>query len=91
MVIQALKDNATNAGLLYVFLFALRNYGKELFWGSVRNLKDIFTLTLIQFTMTFGLNSFMSEMSEFAKQDAYSGEGYYEQHLTLMETNPLNA
>jgi hypothetical protein len=39
--------------VLYIAMFVLMlslNFAKELFWGSIRNLKDIFTLTLIMFT-----------------------------------------
>jgi hypothetical protein len=37
------------------------------------------------------MNTFMSGMSEFAMQDVYSGEGYYDDTLTLKVTQAMNA
>ena len=51
-VAATVKESAESFGLTYIILFVLLiflNYGMELFWGSIRNLQVIFTLTLIKF------------------------------------------
>ena len=75
---------------MFVLMFFL-SYGMELFWGSIRNLQVVFTLTLIRFKQTSTMNTFMSGMSEFSSQDVYSGEGYYDEHLELKVTQAMNA
>ena len=72
-----MTESASNFGFAYILMFALMyilNYAKELFWGSIRNLKVIFSLTLIRFPQTPTMTTFMSGMSNFSQMDVYNGE-----------------
>ena len=91
---ETVEESAESFGLAYIVMFGLMfflKFGMELFWGSIRNLQVVFTLTLIRFKQTTTMNTFMSGMSEFAMQDVYSGEGYYDDTLTLKVTQAMNA
>ena len=49
---DSIETTAKSSGYMYILIFALMfllNFAKQLFWGSVRNLQAIFTLSLIAF------------------------------------------
>jgi hypothetical protein len=68
--IEAVVDGVANGvGTFYILIFAatyLLKYAMQLFWASIRNLKNIFNLSLIRFPMTPIMKIFMSRMSQFA-------------------------
>ena len=67
------------------------NFGKQLFFSSIRNLKDIFVLSLIMFPKTATMITFLLGMSDFARQDIWNGEAYYEKWFTFVDTDAKNA
>jgi hypothetical protein len=70
-----------------MFLFKL---GMEKFWGSVRILKIIFIMTLIDFSQTPLMTIFMTAMSKLAAADVANGENFYQNHFGLKQIPPLN-